>query len=289
MDNTILKLEDKIREQNRLIGELTRQNKEKDREIEYLKTQISGQNTSEARDQEEHGAVLKKPIQRDFKKTAYFVKEPEISLQSREALELKTEINREETPETIMMRLRYKIDRGEYKHAETVYAQKVWNIITDRSEQVPENIKQQRKTEQLKRSQTKTALDFDNKFNTQKILNSHLYEEIHHYLKNDLKRRALIEPLIQFPNDLIREIEIENKKLLEENIVDLQLVKTEKNIKRAEENDDKLQDLLPEVLNHFNPMAEAELALLDEEISKARKANSPTKTLERKSEINDIS
>jgi len=289
MDNKILKLEDKIQEQNRLIGVLTRQNKEKDREIKYLKTQISRQNTSKARDLEEHGAILKKRIQRDFKKTAYFVKEPEISVQTREALELKTEINREETPETIMMRLRYKIDRGEYNHAETVYAQKVWNIITDRSEHVPENIKQQRKTEQLKRSQTKTALDFDNKFNTQKILNSHLYEEIHHYLKNDLKRRALIEPLIQFPNDLIREIEIENKKLLEENIVDLQLVKTEKNIKRAEENDDKLQDLLPEVLNHFNPMAEAELALLDEEISKARKANSTTKTLERKSEINDIS
>ena len=33
MDNKIQKLEDKIQEQNRLIGVLTRQNKEKDREI----------------------------------------------------------------------------------------------------------------------------------------------------------------------------------------------------------------------------------------------------------------
>ena len=32
MDNKIQKLEDKIQEQNRLIGVLTRQNKEKDRE-----------------------------------------------------------------------------------------------------------------------------------------------------------------------------------------------------------------------------------------------------------------
>ncbi len=289
MDNKIQKLEDKIQEQNRLIGVLTTQNKEKDREIKYLKTQISDQNTSIARDLEENGAALKTRIQRDFKTTAYFVKEPEISVQTPEALELKTEINREETPETIMMRLRYKIDRGEYKHAETVYAQKVWNLITDRSEQVPENIKQKRKAEQLKRLQTKTALDFDNKFNIQKILSSRLYEEIHQYLKNDLKRRALIEPLIQFPNDLIREIELENQKLLEENIVDLQLVKTEKAFKRVENNYDNLDDLLPEVLNHFNPMAEAELALLDEEISKARKANSTTSPLERQSKRNDSS
>ena len=115
MDNKILKLEDKIQEQNRLIRVLTRQNKEKDREIKYLKTQISGQNISKAGDLEENGAVLKTRIQKDFKKTAYFVKEPEISIQTPEVLELKTEINREETPETVMMRLRYKIDRGEYK------------------------------------------------------------------------------------------------------------------------------------------------------------------------------
>lgn len=289
MDNKILKLEDKIQEQNRLIRVLTRQNKEKDREIKYLKTQISGQNTSKARDLEENGAVLKTRIQKDFKKTAYFVKEPEISIQTPEVLELKTEINREETPETIMMRLRYKIDRGEYKHAETVYAQKVWNIITDRSEQVPENIKQQRNDEQLERLKTKTAAAFDNKFNTQKILSSHLYKEIHQYLESDLKRRALIEPLIQFPNDLVREIQLENQKLLEENIVDLQLIKTEKTLKKVEENHDNLDDLLPEVLNHFNPMAEAELALLDEEISKARKANSTTNTLEPQSKKNDSS
>ena len=289
MDNKILKLEDKIQEQNRLIRVLTRQNKEKDREIKYLKTQISGQNISKARNLEENGAVLKTRIQKDFKKTAYFVKEPEISIQTPEVLQLKTEINREETPGTIMMRLRYKIDRGEYKHAETVYAQKVCNIIADKNEQVPENIKQKRRAEKLKRLQTKTALDFDNKFNTQKILSSPLYEEIHQYLKNDLKRRALIEPLIQFPNDLVREIELENQTLLEENIVDLQLVKTEKTLKRVEENCDNLDDLLPEVLNHFNPMAEAELALLDEEISKARKANSTTNTLEPQSKKNDSS
>ena len=63
MDNKILKLEDKIQEQNRLIRVLTRQNKEKDREIKYLKTQISGQNTSKARDLEENGSVLKMRIQ----------------------------------------------------------------------------------------------------------------------------------------------------------------------------------------------------------------------------------
>ena len=75
--------------------------------------------------------------------------------------------------------------------------------------------------------------------------------------------------------------------MLEENIVDLQLVKTEKGFKRVENNYDNLDDLLPEVLNHFNPMAEAELALLDEEISKARKANSTTSPLERQSKRND--
>ena len=50
MDKKIQKLEDKIQEQNRLIGVLTRQNKEKDREIKYLKTQISDQNTRKAHD-----------------------------------------------------------------------------------------------------------------------------------------------------------------------------------------------------------------------------------------------
>ena len=65
MDNKILKLEDKIQEQNRLIRVLTRQNKEKDREIKYLKTQISDQNISKARDLEENGAVLKTRIQKD--------------------------------------------------------------------------------------------------------------------------------------------------------------------------------------------------------------------------------
>ena len=68
MDNKILKLEDKIQEQNRLIRVLTRQNKEKGREIKYLKTQISGQSTSKARDLEKNGAVLKTRIQKDFKK-----------------------------------------------------------------------------------------------------------------------------------------------------------------------------------------------------------------------------
>ena len=67
MDNKILELEDKIQEQNRLIKVLTRQNKEKDREIKYLKTQISGQNISKACDLEENGSVLKTRIQKDFK------------------------------------------------------------------------------------------------------------------------------------------------------------------------------------------------------------------------------
>ena len=197
--------------------------------------------------------------------------------------DLKTEIDRDETPEIIMMRLRYKIDRGEYKHAETVYAQKVCNVITDRGAQVPDSIKKQWHDERLKQLQTKTKLAFDKKFNIQEILMSPQYEEIHQYLRNDLQLRASIEPLLALPNDLIKEIQSKRQESSEENIVDLNLVKTQKILRQTEEETNDLDDLLPDVLNHFNPMAEAELALLDEEIARARKKKKSVKNLDAQS------
>ena len=226
-------------------------------------------------------------LKSDFKKTAYFVKEPEVSMQNPKSFDLNTEIDRDETPEIIMMRLRYKIDRGEYKHAETVYAQKVCNVITDRGAQVPDSIKKQWHDERLKQLQTKTKLAFDKKFNIQEILRSPQYEEIHQYLRNDLQLRASIDPLLALPNDLIKEIQSKRQGSSEENIVDLNFVKTQKIVRQAEEETNDLDNLLPDVLNHFNPMAEAELELLDEEIARARREKKSVENLDAQSKESD--
>ena len=287
MTNKILNPEEKIRIKNKLILSLKRQIDEKDKEIEYLKTQITNQAKSKVGKPEKNNLARKINLKSDFKKTAYFVKEPEVSMQNPESFDLNTEIDRDETPEIIMMRLRYKIDRGEYKHAETVYAQKVCNVITDRGAQVPDSIKKQWHDERLKQLQTKTKLAFDKKFNIQEILRSPQYEEIHQYLRNDLQLRASIEPLLALPNDLIKEIQSKRQGSSEENIVDLNLVKTQKILRQTEEETNDLDDLLPDVLNHFNPMAEAELELLDEEIARARKEKKSVKNLDTQSEEGD--
>ena len=287
MTNKILNPEEKIRIKNKLILSLKRQIDEKDKEIEYLKTQITNQAKSKVGKPEKNNLARKINLKSDFKKTAYFVKEPEVSMQNPESFDLNTEIDRDETPEIIMMRLRYKIDRGEYKHAETVYAQKVCNVITDRGAQVPDSIKKQWHDERLKQLQTKTKLAFDKKFNIQEILRSPQYEEIHQYLRNDLQLRASIEPLLALPNDLIKEIQSKRQGSSEENIVDLNLVKTQKILRQAEEETNDLDNLLPDVLNHFNPMAEAELELLDEEIARARKEKKSVKNLDTQSEEGD--
>ena len=287
MTNKILNPEEKIRIKNKLILSLKRQIDEKDKEIEYLKTQITNQAKSKVGKPEKNNLARKINLKSDFKKTAYFVKEPEVSMQNPESFDLNTEIDRDETPEIIMMRLRYKIDRGEYKHAETVYAQKVCNVITDRGAQVPDSIKKQWHDERLKQLQTKTKLAFDKKFNIQEILRSPQYEEIHQYLRNDLQLRASIEPLLALPNDLLKEIQSKRQGSSEENIVDLNLVKTQKILRQAEEETNDLDNLLPDVLNHFNPMAEAELELLDEEIARARKEKKSVKNLDTQSEEGD--
>ena len=287
MTNKILNPEEKIRIKNKLILSLKRQIDEKDKEIEYLKTQITNQAKSKVGKPEKNNLARKINLKSDFKKTAYFVKEPEVSMQNPESFDLNTEIDRDETPEIIMMRLRYKIDRGEYRHAETVYAQKVCNVITDRGAQVPDSIKKQWHDERLKQLQTKTKLAFDKKFNIQEILRSPQYEEIHQYLRNDLQLRASIEPLLALPNDLIKEIQSKRQGSSEENIVDLNLVKTQKILRQTEEETNDLDDLLPDVLNHFNPMAEAELELLDEEIARARKEKKSVKNLDTQSEEGD--
>ena len=287
MTNKILNPEEKIRIKNKLILSLKRQIDEKDKEIEYLKTQITNQAKSKFGKTEKNNLARKINLKSDFKKTAYFVKEPEVSMQNPKSFDLNTEIDRDETPEIIMMRLRYKIDRGEYKHAETVYAQKVCNVITDRGAQVPDSIKKQWHDERLKQLQTKTKLAFDKKFNIQEILRSPQYEEIHQYLRNDLQLRASIEPLLALPNDLIKEIQSKRQGSSEENIVDLNLVKTQKILRQTEEETNDLDDLLPDVLNHFNPMAEAELELLDEEIARARKEKKSVKNLDAQSKESD--
>ena len=287
MTNKILNPEEKIRIKNKLILSLKRQIDEKDKEIEYLKTQITNQAKSKVGKPEKNNLARKINLKSDFKKTAYFVKEPEVSMQNPESFDLNTEIDRDETPEIIMMRLRYKIDRGEYRHAETVYAQKVCNVITDRGAQVPDSIKKQWHDERLKQLQTKTKLAFDKKFNIQEILRSPQYEEIHQYLRNDLQLRASIEPLLALPNDLIKEIQSKRQGSSEENIVDLNLVKTQKILRQTEEETNDLDDLLPDVLNHFNPMAEAELELLDEEIARARKEKKSVKNLDAQSKESD--
>ena len=69
--------------------------------------------------------------------------------------------------------------------------------------------------------------------------------------------------------------------------MDLNFVKTQKILRQAEEETNDLDNLLPEVLNHFNPMAEAELELLDEEIARARKEKKSVKNLDTQSEEGD--
>ena len=223
---------------------------------------------------------LKKPIQRNSKNSAFFVKEPEVSTLDPATTEIKTEIDREETPDVTMARLKYKIDRGEYKLAETVYAQQVWNIITDRKDEVPNNVKNSRYNDVLWEERSKTNTAFDTKFKTKELLEINDYTEIHQHLREDLKHRALVDPLLQFPNDLVKEIAEETERLSKENVVELKEVKQQKAIDEAKQEDEDLDRLLPDVMDHFNPMAEAEIALLDEEIASAREAKAKVEAKE---------
>ena len=215
---------------------------------------------------------LKKPIQRNVTNSAFFVKEPEVSTLDTASTEIKTEIDREETPDVTMARLKYKIDRGEYKLAKTVYAQQVWNIILDRKDEVPDNVRNRRYNDVLWGMRTKTNTAFDTKFKIKEVLDISAYTKIHQHLRKDLKNRALVEPLLQFPNDLVKEITEENERLSKENVVELKDVKQQKALDEAKQEDEDLDRLMPDVMDHFNPMAEAEIALLDEEIASAREA-----------------
>ena len=215
---------------------------------------------------------LKKPIQRNVTNSAFFVKEPEVSTLDTASTEIKTEIDREETPDVTMARLKYKIDRGEYKLAKTVYAQQVWNIILDRKDEVPDNVRNRRYNDVLWGMRTKTNTAFDTKFEIKEVLDISAYTKIHQHLRKDLKNRALVEPLLQFPNDLVKEITEENERLSKENVVELKDVKQQKALDEAKQEDEDLDRLMPDVMDHFNPMAEAEIALLDEEIASAREA-----------------
>ncbi|MDG1273299.1 MAG: hypothetical protein P8P46_02415 [Alphaproteobacteria bacterium] len=215
---------------------------------------------------------LKKPIQRNVTNSAFFVKEPEVSTLDTASTEIKTEIDREETPDVTMARLKYKIDRGEYKLAKTVYAQQVWNIILDRKDEVPDNVRNRRYNDVLWGMRTKTNTAFDTKFEIKEVLDISAYTKIHQHLRKDLKNRALVEPLLQFPNDLVKEITEENERLYKENVFELKDVKQQKALDEAKQEDEDLDRLMPDVMDHFNPMAEAEIALLDEEIASAREA-----------------
>ena len=215
---------------------------------------------------------LKKPIQRNVTNSAFFVKEPEVSTLDTASTEIKTEIDREETPDVTMARLKYKIDRGEYNLAKTVYAQQVWNIILDRKDEVPDNVRNRRYNDVLWGMRTKTNSAFDTKFEIKEVLDISAYTKIHQHLRKDLKNRALVEPLLQFPNDLVKEITEENERLSKENVVELKDVKQQKALDEAKQEDEDLDRLMPDVMDHFNPMAEAEIALLDEEIASAREA-----------------
>ena len=128
------------------------------------------------------------------------------------------------------------------------------------------------------RAKTNTA--FDTKFETKEVLDISAYTEIHQHLRKDLKRRALEEQLLQFPNDLVKEIAEENDRLSKENVVELKDVKQQKALDEAKQEDEDLDRLLPDVMDHFNPMAEAEIALLDEEIASAREAKAKVEAKE---------
>ena len=225
---------------------------------------------------------LKKPIQRNVTNSAFFVKEPEVSTLDPASTAIKTEIDREETPDITMARLKYKVDRGEYKLAETVYAQQVWNIIIDRKDEVPDKVRDGRYNDVLWEMRSKTNTAFDTKFKTKELLEISDYTEIHRHLREDLKSRALEEPLLQFPNDLAKEIAEEKERLAKENVnvVELKDVKQQKALDEAKQDDEDLDRLLPDVMDHFNPMAEAELALLDEEIASAREAKAKVEAKE---------
>ncbi|MBT5913977.1 MAG: hypothetical protein HOH59_14320 [Rhodospirillaceae bacterium] len=223
---------------------------------------------------------LKKPIQRNVTNSAFFVREPEVSTLDTASTEIKTEIDREETPDVTMARLKYKIDRGEYKLAKTVYAQQVWNIILDRKDEVPDNVSNRRYNDVLWGMRTKTNTAFDTKFKIKEVLDISAYTKIHQHLRKDLKNRALVEPLLQFPNDLVKEITEENERLSKENVVELKDVKQQKALDEAKQEDEDLDRLMPDVMDHFNPMAEAEIALLDEEIASAREAKAKVESKE---------
>jgi hypothetical protein len=227
---------------------------------------------------------LKKPIKRNVKNSAFFVKEPEVSTLDTVSTEIKTEIDRGETPDVTMARLKYKVDRGEYKLAETVYAQQVWNIITDRKDEVPNNVRNSRYNDVLWEMRAKTNTAFDTKFKTKEILEISDYTEIHQHLHKDLKSRALVEPLLQFPNDLVKEIDKETDRLSKKNVVELKDIKQRKALNETKQEDQDLDKLLPDVMDHFNPMAEAEIALLDEEIASAKEAKAKLEPKDSESE-----
>jgi prefoldin subunit 5 len=306
------------------VADLKEQRDKKDRQIEFLQTQITDQRSNVASTAPEppKAAVVLPIMEPEQPKTATiaeikealadagsiavtpkevsFVKDPVVAnVTPSSFIDPKTEVDRDEDLDVTMSRLKYKIDRGEYKFTEAVYAQQISNLIDKKKDEVPEKVRE-RYVDGLMGLCEEVEMHFFTKFKVIEFLyplphgqHESYHKDLTNRLLSDIKSRASAEPpLVSFPKDLIKAIEEENDRLTKEtaNVVNLKVVKEEKALASAKQDDEDLDALLPDMMDHFNPMAEAEIALLDEKIADAKEAKEAlanVETTEEQPEVED--
>lgn len=157
---------------------------------------------------------MKKRISWNTKNKAYFVKGPEISSIDSVLAVTDNEVSRQEDPDIAKKRLKYKIDRGEYNHADATFARKVWYLLNDKNSAVPLEISQRWYEEILVVFEEKTGREFFEKFKLHDVFWSlskdekvQCYNDLKTYLENDLKKRAQADPLKELPTFLSKQIE----------------------------------------------------------------------------------
>ena len=124
------------------------------------------------------------------------------------------EQNDNETPDVAKRRLKYKIDRGEYKFFDAVYARKVWDLFGAEEAGVPFEIVCKWYKEVLSPFLEKTKEQFAEKYCIEELMQQlsdddkiSFYAEIYDHLFGDLRKRAADEPLLELPKFILKEIE----------------------------------------------------------------------------------
>ena len=157
---------------------------------------------------------MKRPIYRKKIDTAYFVREPEVADKVISSRKVGIEQNNNETPDVAKRRLKYKIDRGEYKFFDAVYARKVWDLFGAEEAGVPPEIVCKWYKEVLSPFLEKAKEQFAEKYCIEELMQQlsdddkiSFYTEISDHLFRDLRQRAAYDPLLELPKFISKEIE----------------------------------------------------------------------------------